>query len=190
MNRAALLEQGRRAQVAFNDAILGGRDTEADQLFQSYQATIVALHGSKSGSFADEHSGGVILARYCAAPPGTAPGWGQDGRFFIEVDGVHAVAAVTWWLSGWTTHVEFHAVDRHWPFISATGYRSDWIRSPVAGHTLADVVRARFQEHINTGLCPVTAELHPLERFDWLDPATLPRQTAPVTTPQQAGFGF
>ena len=148
--RDELFESARGIVDQIDAALVAGDLVLGDQCLERYDAVLWKLNGGATrGMCATDESPGALVERYCAAPPGQVPKWGQQGSFLVEVDGVRV------WVEagpGYGIHcpqsVSLHAVDLDRPFVSETGYRSTFPRPP---GTLLDavlrVIRHYLEEH-------------------------------------------
>lgn len=112
--RGALLAAAAEAVAAYDAAVMACDDDAADAAIDCLEAVVWKLNGGTFfGSSADDESAGRVVARHCAAAPGSVPLWGQAGEFMIEVAGMRALVSVSDGFSWRRFHLEFHAVDVH-----------------------------------------------------------------------------
>ncbi|GFE65559.1 hypothetical protein [Litoreibacter roseus] len=113
------------------------------------------LNGGQPGILAGRDAPGCVLARAAAAPRGSEPLWGQDGRFMaraagttldVEAKGMFGIGAIAMPYIGFSVR----AVDPTTPFISETGYRSFLGVSvaPQPGITTGDFVQEVIETYI------------------------------------------
>jgi hypothetical protein len=122
-------------------AVLACDDEAADAAMAAMDAAVWKLNGRTFfGCMADDDAAGRVLARACAAQPGTVPKWGQQGEFLIEVAGMRVRVEVGDGFSIGRHHFAFHVVDVGAPFLSETGYRSHFGRA-VGGCTVDEAAR-------------------------------------------------
>jgi len=158
----------------FNDAVRGHAPEQAALARRRWEAVVYRQHGdSFFGCSADDGAKTRLLARQ-AAQPGAVPGWGQDGQWFAEVNGMRL------WIKArhWSSHasLEFHAIDADQPFISETGYRAHYLDyQQWLGHEFGAAVRLELERGLQgKGMGPRSIKAEYRERLDvpaWLAPA-------------------
>lgn len=119
-----------RRQIKDHDAAMRAADIEGALAIRR-QAHLMAVrvnHGDP-GILAGPDAPGYVLQTRCAAPAGTIPLWGQQGRFTLNLHGVPILIALDgmFGLGGrYGPYLGFsaRAVDYERPFISDTGFRS------------------------------------------------------------------
>ncbi|MCW3589057.1 hypothetical protein K6Y78_39175 [Burkholderia cenocepacia] len=144
---ARAIDIARRIVERKNAAVVAGDANCARKCDKHYDRLVSALNGGTLfGSQAGPDSVGVQLNERIAAPDGTVPMWGQSGRFFIRVDGMASVVTYDayWCMSGFE-HFEFHACEFDRPYISETGYRSDFAHELSPGLTTREAAELRFR---------------------------------------------
>lgn len=120
-----LLAVAKAATEKFNAAVFDADDAQAAEAVEMIEAVICKLNdGTFHACSAYEDSASNVVARHCAATPGTVPSWGQQGEFLIEVAGIRALVKCSDGFSWMGFRLAFHAIDMHRPLISETGYRS------------------------------------------------------------------
>lgn len=185
---AELLAVAKAATGAFHTAVMASDDGGAADAVELIGAAIWKLNG---GTFfacsADEDSAGNVVARHCAAAPGTVPAWGQQGEFLIEVAGIRALVKCSDGFSWMRFHLEFHAVDVHGPFISETGYRSHF--GNVVGGMAVDEAARRVMAALlkENGRCMVRPESRPFCEERAVRPWLASSADAPAVTFEDDG---
>ena len=130
--------------AAYHAAVMAGDETGAIEQSRQYSAVVWKLNGGTFFACLDGPSAaGSLIETHCAALPGTVPLWGQAGEFTIEVDGIRALVAFSRGMIAWSFHFEYQAIDLELPFISETGYRSDYF-AVTYGLSVDEVARRRF----------------------------------------------
>lgn len=183
-----LLAVAKAATGAFGVAVIASDDAGAADAVELVEAVIWKLNGETFfGSSADEDSAGNVVARHCAAQPGTVPAWGQQGEFLIEVAGIRALVKCSDGFSWMRFHLEFHAVDVHGPFISETGYRSHF--GNVVGGIAVDEAARRVMAALlkDNGRCMVRPESRPLCEERAVRPWLASSADAPAATFEDDG---
>jgi hypothetical protein len=169
-----LLETAASAVARYDQAVVSGDDAGATVAAQLVDAVVWKLNGGTMfGCKADEDAAGCRVDRFCAAPAGAVPRWGQRGEFLVKVAGVRAVVEVDDNLSRGVHHFAFHAIDPHALFISETGYRSHFTAA-VAGSTVDAVARGLMAALVRSeGKCMLSAQARTTFRrtWSWLDGA-------------------
>lgn len=171
-----LLQVALDALHDLHDGIIAGSEKSALTARHRYDAVVWKLNG---GSFFGCEAGegaAVIVRRHCAAIPGNVPMWGQSGEFLIEQAGTRAVVSFSCGLSRMLASLSFHAVDPHVPFISPTGYRSEF-RSYQLGKGVAEVATGILRDQLSSG--PVWMEEKyrarvSADQWHWLDAESIP----------------
>ncbi|MDA8232772.1 MAG: hypothetical protein M0006_15685 [Magnetospirillum sp.] len=141
-DEGALCEIARAALDDYHAAVLANDDSAIVRAHKAYAACVYRLNGNTSfGCYGGDGAAGYRVRDYCAAPDGTAPMWGQYGRFLVDIGRVRAVVTHNGFAgafgSEYRTHFEFRALDLNRPFISQTGYLSHFTTIPEGG-TVAD----------------------------------------------------
>lgn len=139
--------------------MIDGDDDRAGEAVELIQAVIWKLNdGTFYACSAHEDSASNVVARHCAATPGTVPGWGQQGEFLIEVAGIRALVKCSDGFSWRRFHLAFHAIDMHRPFISETGYQSHF-GTVSGGMTVDEAARLTMAALVKeNGRCMVRLE--------------------------------
>lgn len=129
----------------YNDAIRGNSPAHYELAKLRRDAVVYRLHGdSFFGCGADDGSKTHLL-KVLAAEPGQVPCWGQDGKWFVEVNGMRMWVNARNWMSE-TVSLEFFAIDADQPFISPTGYLSHYLHPEQwFGHELGAAVRLELE---------------------------------------------
>ena len=129
----------------YNDAIRGNAPAHFELAKLRRDAVVYRLHGdSFFGCGADDGSKTHLL-NALAADPGQVPCWGQDGKWFVEVNGMRMWVSARNWMSE-TVSLELHAIDGDQPFLSSTGYRSHYMHPEQwFGHELGAAVRLELE---------------------------------------------
>jgi len=135
----SMMKVAKAAVEAAHAAILRGDWAGVRPAFLPYNAVVWKLNGGTFfGCMAEKDSAGKRVERYCAAPPGAVPMWGQTGEFLIDVEGVRCWVVVG---RGFghelSASLNLNAVDLESAFISPTGYKSHFA-NPEEGKTVAD----------------------------------------------------
>lgn len=139
---AELLRAAFSAVESIDRSVLAGELDAADAARNTYEAIVWKLNGGTMFASLDgPEAPGNVVAAHCAAAPGIAPGWAQDGEFLVTAAGVRARVVVSHGFKSFGRHFAFHAVDRDRPFISQTGFRSHF-QSPVVGRTVEQMAAA------------------------------------------------
>lgn len=129
----------------FNDAIRGHAPEQAALAKLRYDAVVYRLHGDSFFGCAADDGAGMRLERQLAAAPGVVPGWGQGGKWLVEVGGMRVRVEVCHGPKG-TTGLKCWAVDLDAPFLSETGFRSHWLHyDQWFGRDLGAAVRAELE---------------------------------------------
>lgn len=152
----------RRIVERKNAAVVAGDVNGARKCDRNYDRLISALNGGTLfGSQAGPDSVGVQLNECIAAPDGTVPMWGQSGRFFIRVNGMASVVTYDayWCMSGFE-HFEFHACEFNRPYISETGYRSDFAHELSPGLTTREAAESRFRALQREGVSDIKPDAY------------------------------
>ncbi len=165
-----LMQHCRCAAAAFHEGVMASDPRAVDEASIQFEAGIICMNGgSRFGCRATDDAPGNRVARTLATMPGTAPSWGQPGRFEIEANGMRAVVDYAPPLTDFSSHLQFHAVDECKPFISETGYRSHYFQNAAGGSTVAEfaevmlkafqresarMIKAQYRERLrsNSGL--------------------------------------
>jgi len=129
------------------------------QLHCEAHALARRLNGGEPGILAHDDAPGYVLARETAAPEGSVPLWGQDGTFFVDVDGMRVSIEMDGMFGIGSTAMFWpgfaaHAVDLDAPFLSETGYRSflGLAAAPVSGMTPDSFAREAIAAHVRRAL--------------------------------------
>nr|BCU00952.1 hypothetical protein [uncultured bacterium] len=127
-DRDELLTLAVAAVVEVDAAIMRGDGAAAELAADKYAAVIWKMNGGTHvGSMVDDDAPGRVVERHCAAVPGEVPLWGQRGQFLVEREGVRALVEYEAGYGGpLGAHFQFYALDLDKPFISETGYRSNF----------------------------------------------------------------
>lgn len=186
-----LLERARQAVVALNAAVMCGNAKDAEAAGELYEAVRYKMNGNTFvGCSVGNPSVTTRIEDYCAAEPGTVPIWGQRGEFMLDM-GTYRL-----WVTCSTTfgmqmpHIEFHAVDLNRPFLSETGYRSNFasfvgkVTVDEAARTMAAAMPLRKIKDENRNSCA--------ERTlpQWLQAVTPPPFRKPTQDAKTASEGF
>lgn len=141
------LQIGRRIVGRFHEGVMAGDERAIEASRRHYDRLLCAINGGTTfGCRAGKDSPACLLEGALAAPDGETPLWGQSGRLFLVVNGMPCVADVESGLNSFAAvHFEFHACTTDMPFISETGYRSDYHRRTTAGLTVREAAEARFR---------------------------------------------
>ncbi|WP_051952596.1 hypothetical protein [Methylocapsa aurea] len=132
---------------------------EAMSIREEAHLLAAKLNGGTCGIIAGPDAPGCILERESAAPPDSAPLWGQAGEFVvtvgamrvrIELHGMFGIGSTFCLFPGFYAH----AVDRDRPFLSETGFRAFFGVSGqlIPGLTTADFVRETIAAHVRQEL--------------------------------------
>lgn len=143
-DETALFERGRGAQAQFHAAMLAGDDATARAAAELLDAISYRLNGDTRFGCATEEGGATRLGRALREPDGVAPGWCAEGRFVVEHPRMRVLVTVRPAFGWWMHHAEYRVIDRDRPFLSETGYRSDFWQQPYAGLTPAQVAEQRI----------------------------------------------
>lgn len=129
----------------YNDAIRGNSPAHFELAKLRRDAVVYRLNGdSFFGCGADDGSKTHLL-KVLAAEPGQVPCWGQDGKWFLEVNGMRMWVNARNWMSE-TVSLEFFAIDADQPFISPTGYLSHYLHPEQwFSHELGAAVRLELE---------------------------------------------
>jgi hypothetical protein len=155
----ALIEEGRRALLAYHRATLANDSTAAGAARVRYHAIAVKLNGGSSQGMLvkwgkrDAGLGGAVrLEEVLAAVPGKIPMHGQLGKFILSVSGCRAIISITGGLLHDQYHrsVEVRALDWDRPFISNTGFLSTSMDEPEPGETVKHLALRMIKEEIGT----------------------------------------
>lgn len=137
-----LLEQARQAVLMLNTAVLSADSAGADTAAQLYDAVRYKLNGNTFRACSvGNPSVTQRIEAYCAAEPGTVPMWGQCGEFLLDMGTYRLWVTCNMTFGMQMPHMEFHAVDLNRPFLSESGYRSNFI-SFVGRNTVDEAARA------------------------------------------------
>lgn len=133
-----------RVRQLYHDAMLAGDVQVLDDTSVVYRACVIKLNGGRHFGCAGIQK--ELEAKF-AAPPGQVPGWGQAGEFLLEVEGMRIVVRMC--PDSMSNHcgAELSAVDFDKPFLSATGYRHQYMHATQhLGRTVDQAVRAEVLE--------------------------------------------
>ncbi|HHV7525707.1 TPA: hypothetical protein ACUNF5_007288 [Burkholderia orbicola] len=148
--RDELLAASLKAIQAMHAAVLRSDGAAAEEAADRYDAVIWKMNGGTffaSRDCRNPDAPGHVVERYCAAPPGNVPMWGQVGEFLIVVDGVESIVAVRGDFGQFRASFHFHVVDPTAPFISETGFRSHW-DTAAGGRTVDQVAIEAFSRYL------------------------------------------
>lgn len=141
------IQLGRRIVERFHHAVMTGNERLMKAGDRHYNWLLAAINGGTTfGCRAGAESPACLLERGLAAPDGETPLWGQSGRMLIVVNGMPGIVNVESGLDSFgVVHFEFHACTADMPFISETGYRSDFVHRVSAGLTVREAAEERFR---------------------------------------------
>lgn len=175
---AALLRLAAEAKALLNDAIRSNSPEQFSLAQLRFSAVVYRMNGETFlGSAASDGSRTRLLA-LLAATPGQVPGWGQDGEWLTEVQGLRIRVRAQHWMDGMIS-LDLYAVDHDQPYLSKTGYRSHFMRADDwMGHEFGAAVRLEIERnlpHKDWKLVPIESEDRVLRaRLNtpaWLAPA-------------------
>lgn len=153
------LAEAKFYQQAFHQAVM---DNDLDRRAEAslrYAALVWRMNGkSWMGCACEGHSGHRFL-QHCRAVPGEVPQWGQLGEFLVTVNDRMRVlvrykpdttldCSSNLYRYEFMAQFEYHAVDFDGPFVSETGYRSDYVRKEPEGLHLDEYARYAIIEHL------------------------------------------
>jgi hypothetical protein len=149
-----------------NDAIFLGNTNAVNAAARHYDRLVQALNGGtlfacRAGPESVAHR----LEAALAAPDGTCPKWSQSGRFFVVVNGMPCV--VVYDGGGFAEHFAYHATAFDRPFISHTGFKSDFFFNPPPGTTVMDFAIQRLTKMQATDMCGIEPSAHAVERNEF-----------------------
>jgi len=126
--RSELLGAAAEALASMNRALQVSDEVTASKAADLYEAVIWKLNGGTFyGCLMGADAAGSVVIEHCAATPGNIPLWGQRGEFLIEVDGVRSLVKSRAGFGGaLSVSFEFHAIDLDGPFVSETGFLSQF----------------------------------------------------------------
>jgi hypothetical protein len=166
-DREELLALAKQSIEKRHAAILARDEATAIEAWQDYDEICYRLNGNTNfASQCGPDGGKYVTEQHCRATPGDVPMWGQVGEFLIEVDGMRAIVEFSAGYGGMNfSHMEFHAVDLHKPFISHTGYQSHFF-SICYGRTVDVAAKEFFHEFLirKNGRVVITPEYR--QHFD------------------------
>lgn len=142
-SREALLAHAKASMQAFDTGIMVGDEQAAQAAQVNYAAAIWYLNnrtffGCRGGPDAP----GYQVERHCAAEPGKAPRWGQQGEFLVSVGGMRVLVKTRDDTYAGMARFELHAIEGDRPFLTATGYRSALV--PIQAGTTPEQAAAAF----------------------------------------------
>ncbi len=191
--RAGLLAVARAAVDELNAGVMACDDAAVELATGRYQAATWKLNGGTFfGCQADQDAAGCVIDRLCSAAPGDVPCWGQAGQFLIEVEGLRALVDFGGGIGVMGCHFAFNAVDLDSPFISETGYRSNFDR--LRGGMTVDDVAATIFAAILKEKQPKMIEPESRDRLasyvlpDWTAGLVPPPRREPATVDVPKGF--
>lgn len=128
-----------------NVATLTGDADGLERCARDHDRLVMVLNGGTMfGSYSGADSVGQTLDRMLAAPDGSVPSWGQAGRFLINVNGMLSVVEYSSRNVGFMEHFSFFACQAGRPYISETGFRSDYFNTPTTGLTVKEAAERRL----------------------------------------------
>ncbi|MCE1119140.1 hypothetical protein, partial [Pseudomonas sp. NMI795_08] len=159
--RAELERIAGEAKAVFNDAVRVGDAARADLALLGWDAVVYRLNGDTFfGCDADDGSRTHLL-KHLAAKPGQVPGWGQDGEWLTEVQGLRIRVKARNWMHGGTS-LDLFAVDLDQPYLSPTGFRAHSMDARQwHGYEFGTAVRLEIERqlpHKDWQLKPIAAE--------------------------------
>ncbi|MFX1768011.1 hypothetical protein PWP93_36695 [Paraburkholderia sp. A1RI-2L] len=148
------IQIGRRIVERWHAAVMAGDERLIKAGMHNYDRLICAINGGTTfGCRADDEAPACLLEAALSAPDGETPLWGQSGRLFIVVNGMPCVVSIESGLNSFgAAHFEFRACTADMPFISETGYRSDYQHHMRAGATVREAAEARFRTCQSEGI--------------------------------------
>jgi hypothetical protein len=152
----------KRIMQRSHDAKFRGDKRGVSAAARHYDMLIQALNG---GTLFASRSGPESIAyrleMELAAPDGVGPKWSQNGRFLVIVNGM---ACVVVYESHWATeHFTYNAVNYQRPFISHTGYKSDFFVSAPSQTTVRDHAIERLAKLQETDMCMIDPTAYAVE---------------------------
>ncbi|MDR5791691.1 hypothetical protein P9281_34660 [Caballeronia sp. LP003] len=138
---------GKRLIGRKHASVLAGDREDAEFCSRHYDRLLQTLNkGTNFGCRAGPNAVGPRLEQALAAPDGETPMWGQSGRMFVSVNGMPCVVEVEGEYGiGGIAHFSFHACAFDRPFISETGYRSDFVHRLPVGKTVREAAEDRLR---------------------------------------------
>lgn len=160
------LSIARRIMQRKHDAILSGNKDAAKAAARHYHLLIQALNGGTLFACrAGPESVANRLEVELAAPDGACPRWSQCGRFFVVVNGMPCV--VVYDGGGFAENFAYHATAYDRPFISETGYKSDYFFNPSPGTSVVDFAIQRLTTMQVTGMCDIDPAAYAVDRNEY-----------------------
>lgn len=136
------------AKALFNDAVRSGAPAQADLALLNWDTVVYRLNGDTFFGCGADDGSKTHLLNLLAAEPGCVPGWGQDGDWLTEVQGLRVRVEARHWM-GDTVSLAFFAVDLDQPFLSQTGYRAHYLDPRQwHGHEFAAAVRLELEQQL------------------------------------------